>query len=71
MPCSEHRCPACRQNPVTDPREVCGECVAAFGLMIRPSSRQVSAEVFAADVAAGDAAVRVILAERATWEAAA
>ena len=64
MPCSEHRCPACRRNPVTDPRETCGECAAAFGGMIRPSARQVSAEEFAAEVAAGDERVAEVLAER-------
>jgi hypothetical protein len=64
MPCSDYRCPACRQNPVADPREPCAECAAAFGDMIRPSGRQVSADEFAAEVAAGDERVSAILAER-------
>jgi hypothetical protein len=68
MPCSEHRCPACRRNLVADPREPCAECAAALGGMIRPSGRQVSAEEFAAEVAEGDEAVRRVLAERRGWQ---
>jgi hypothetical protein len=64
MSCSEHCCPACRRNPVTDPREPCADCAAALGDMIRPSGCQVSAEDFAAKVAEGDAQVARILAQR-------
>jgi hypothetical protein len=58
------QCPACRRNPVPDPREPCPECQAAFGDLIRPSSRQVTAEAFAAEVAEGDRRVAVVYAER-------
>jgi hypothetical protein len=58
------RCPACRRNPVEDPREVCAECVAAFGPMIRPSGREISAGEFAAELERGERAVAAILAER-------
>jgi hypothetical protein len=57
-------CPACRRNPVPDPREPCAECAAAFGPMLRRGDRQVSAEEFAAEVAEGDQSVAAVLAER-------
>lgn len=65
-PCSEHRCPACRRNPVEDPRAVCPECLAAFGPHVRRAGREASAEAFAAEVAAGDRRVAEVLAERRT-----
>jgi hypothetical protein len=66
----EHYCPACRQEPVTDPREPCAECAAALGDMIRPARHPVSAEEFAAELAAGEARLAAILAERRRMEAA-
>ncbi len=51
------RCPICRQNLVTDLREPCGECIEAFGSMLRRGEREVTAEAFAAELARGDAAV--------------
>ena len=66
------RCPACRVTPVEDPREVCGECAAAFGDMIRPSGRQVSAEEFTAELDRSEAQVRLAVArqrEIARWSA--
>jgi hypothetical protein len=51
------RCPACRRNLTDDPREPCGECLEAFGPMLRRTDRQTSAEEFARQVAEGDKAV--------------
>jgi hypothetical protein len=69
-PCSEHRCPSCRRNPVADPREPCGECVAAFGPMLRPSAREISAEDFTADLERAERDVARVLAERRQMTAA-
>ena len=55
--------PACRQ-PVSDPREVCGDCLAAFGEHLRPSATEMSAEDFAAVLEAGSQRVAEVLAER-------
>lgn len=57
-------CPACRRNPVADPREPCAECLAAFGGMIRPSGREVSAEEFAAELERSEAQVRLAVARQ-------
>jgi hypothetical protein len=69
-PCSESRCPACRRNPVADPREPCGECLAAFGPMIQRSGREISAEDFTADLERGEQDVARVLAERRQMTAA-
>lgn len=61
-------CPACRRNPVADPREPCGECAAAFGGMIRPSGRQVSAEEFTAELDRSEAEVRLAVARQGETE---
>ena len=59
-----HSCPACRRNPVPDPREPCEECLAAFGPMIRRGDRQESAGEFAAELERKESAVAAVLAER-------
>ena len=45
MPCSEYACPVglCR-NLVDDPLTPCGDCMASFGGLLRPSGRDVSDE---------------------------
>ncbi len=66
------RCPVCRENLVADPREPCGECIEAFGPMLRRGGRQVSAEEFAAELDRSDAEVRLAVArqrEIARWSA--
>jgi len=52
-------------NLVSDPRQVCSECRAAFASYLRPSSTPVlSAEAFAAKLAEADARHRQALAAR-------
>ena len=56
--------PGC-DNPVTDPREICGPCQAAFGDMLRPVDEPTqTAEQFAAAITARDEQVAAIHAER-------
>jgi hypothetical protein len=59
-------CPACRRNPVPDPREPCQECVTAFGPMIRRGDRQVGAGEFAAELERQEHAVAGVYAARRT-----
>ncbi len=57
--------PGC-PNLVSDPRQVCGECLATFGPYLRPADAEAPpAEQYAAQIAARDEHVAAVLAERA------
>lgn len=64
MSSSEHRCPACRVNPVADPRDPCGECLEAFGPMLRRGEDQMTAEEFTAELDRSEAEVRLAVARQ-------
>jgi hypothetical protein len=57
-------------NPVDDPREPCGDCLALFGNQLRRSGREVTAEEFTAAMAERDEATRTsYAAQRVVFEA--
>lgn len=58
------KCPVCRQNLTADPREPCGECVEAFGPLMRRGGQPVTAEEFAAELDRSEAEGRLAVARQ-------